>query len=181
MLQALANPSKSICPPCGFLWCCHCKANISSLSLPPVRTTRPFPAPLGCEGHTGPSQAFHHPRSWLLVFPCAAWAYSLTPAFPPAPGLLGPTESESLVTGASSCTTDPTVTGASSRTTDPTETVLLRCYPPRHPRWPSTAQRGGQSLLPACLHQPARRGGVSPAPPAARSVFSASSAVAAPA
>ena len=168
MLQALAKPSKSICPSCGFLWCCHCKAKVSSLLLPPAHTNPPFPAPLGREGHTGPLQSFHHPHSRLPVFLYAACAYSLALTLPPAPGLLGPTENESLVIS------------ASSRTTGPAETILLRCYPSCHPHWPSTAQRGVKAS--SQLVSTSRPGvEVSPASPAARSIFSAYSAVTAPA
>lgn len=168
MLQALAKLSKSICPSCGFLWCCHCKAKVSSLSLPPVHTNQPFSAPLGLKGHASPSQSFHHPHSWLLVFLYAACAYSLAPAFPPAPGLLSPTENKSLITS------------ASSRTTDPAETILLRCYPSCHPHWPSTAQRRVKAS-PQVVSTSWPGVEVSPASPAARSLFSAYCAVAAPA
>lgn len=164
MLQALAKPSKSICPSRGFLWCCCCKAKVSSLLLPAVHTNQPFSALLGCEGHTGSLQSFHHPRSRLPVFLYAASAYSLAPTFPPAPGLLGPAENKSLVTGA----------------TDPAETIPLRCYPSCHPHWPSTAQCGVKASFQ--LVSTSQQGvKMSPASSAARSIFSAYFAVAAPA
>lgn len=147
MLQPLAKLSKSVCPSCGFLWCCHCKAKVSSLSLPPAHMNQPFSAPLGCEGHTGPSQSFHHPRSWLPVFLYAECVHSLAPTFPHAPGLR-PSQNKSLIVG------------ASSHTMDPAETILLCCsHPATHTGHPQP-NKVGQSLLPACLHQPARHGGV---------------------
>lgn len=36
VLQTLEKSSKSMCPSCGYLWCCHCKAKASSLSPSPA-------------------------------------------------------------------------------------------------------------------------------------------------
>lgn len=139
MLQPLAKLSKTVCPFCGLLWCCHCKAKVSSLSLPPAHMNQPFSALLGYEGHTGPSQSFHHPRSRLPVFLYAACAHSLAAAFPPAPGLLRPSQNKSLIIG------------ASSHTMDPAETILLCCSHPAthtgHPQ-PNTGSKPPPSLSP---------------------------------
>lgn len=66
--QASAEPPKSLCPPCGFLWC-------SSISLPPIHTNQPFSAPPGHKGPPGPFHSPHHPCSWLPVLH--------TPSHPP--------------------------------------------------------------------------------------------------
>lgn len=135
-------------------------------SCSPVHANQPFSALLGHKGHSSPSQSFHHPRSQLLVFLYAMCAYSLASTFLPAPVLPGPAKNKNLITGASSCTTDLA------------ETILLQCYPSHHPHQPSTAQHGAKasSQLVSTSHQ-----GMDMAPPAARCIFSACSAVAAPA
>lgn len=113
VLQALAKLSRAYVHLVAFSGAVTAKQRFSSLSLPPVHTNQPFSAPLGCEGHTSPSQSFHHPHSQSLVFLYAVCA--LHP-LPPAPDLLSPAGNKSLVTG------------ASSHTTDPAETILPPCH-----------------------------------------------------
>lgn len=107
VLQALAKLSRAYVHLAAFSGAVTAKQRFSSFSLPPVHTNQPFSAPLGCEGHTSPSQSFHHPHSQPLVFLYAVCA--LHP-LPRAPDLLSPAGNKSLVTGASSHTMDPSAT-----------------------------------------------------------------------